>query len=243
MAHPNSKHIITTVFAGLAALIGIFLLATVNGRYPLFVPWSSSHLRMPGFKGVAKFGLLHTDMCMGEQPDCHHRDYEWLSQYTKVWKSDAAQCTTASYAVIACLSVATATAIAATTIAIVQLTGRAKTSAASNFCGAMLLLSTFGFAASVGVWEVMCSEKLAETTSVSLSWGFALAVIGGAVVFLAFLMELVAAAPTAPELPLYSVGGSADAGLLESHIGASGVGALPPYSALPASVPGSYAAV
>jgi hypothetical protein len=74
--------------------MGIFLLATISththvplplarldcccscaDRHSPFVPWSTSHLHVPGLKGYGRFGLMSFDLCVEDR--CKNEDYDW----------------------------------------------------------------------------------------------------------------------------------------------------------------------
>lgn len=194
MAHPQAKHIVTTVFVGTAAILGIFLLATVNRHSP-FVPWSTAHLNLPGVKGSTKFGLMSLDNCVNDR--CNTHDYDWLAKYTKLWHSDTSGCQQASRTIVGLMSVGTIGAIVSTALAVAQLLDqqRAKTVVAVNTNAASMLVTTVMFVAAAGVWVGQCNERLEETTTTTLSWGFAMAVIAAGLTFTSLLVELLTPAP------------------------------------------------
>lgn len=194
MTHPQSKHIVTAVFVGTTAIIGIFLLATINRHSP-FVPWSTAHINLPGIRGSTKFGLLSLDNCVGDR--CATHDYEWLAKYTKLWHSDTSGCQGASRTIIGLMSMGTIGAIVSTALAVSQLLDqpRAKTPAAVNINAASLLITTVMFVAAAGVWVGQCNERLEETTTTTLSWGFGMAVIAAGLTFISLLIEMLTPAP------------------------------------------------
>jgi len=152
-------------------------------------------MHVPGLKGYSKFGLYNVNICANSK--CRTEDYHWLNKFTAIWGSDVNTCNRASKTIAGLMGVGVVTAIITTAIAIAQLANHSavKTSTAVNMNGLCLLASTVMFISSAGVWVAQCHERLDESTTTTLSWGFGMAVASAGLTFIALLVELLTPPP------------------------------------------------